>query len=578
MSNLVAGREMDVMLHVVVPMRDGVGLATSVFLPKTPRPCPVALVRTAYNRMGPAGWASGLVRRGIGLVVQDVRGRYDSPGEHVPFVGEAEDGYDTVDWIVAQPWSTGDVGMLGDSYLAIVQMLLAPLGHPALKAINPRFMSADLWRQGYYCDGALSLALVWSWLCLEVGTRTSKAGWTPLFDLPNHLRSLPLATLDERSGVGVIPAYRDYLAHYSRDAFWQGLPVREHMDRYTMPTLLTGGWYDYYPNEAFRSYAALVGNAPNAELARRHRVLIGPWTHGINSSSRLGHVDFGPQALAENDASERWLACLLNGRSASDFQAAPIRIFVMGINQWRDEYEWPPARMRPTAFHLDSAGAANSLLGDGRLCATPPAADAADRYTYNPANPVPTLGGNHSVGPYNPGLYDICLPGPYDQRPNERRDDVLTYTTPPLADALETIGPVVVRLFAASSAPDTDFVARLCDVHPDGRSINITEGVLRGRFRRRHWDRPEPLAPGAVLEWEIHLQPTAHVFLAGHRIRLDVTSSNFPLWDRNLNTGGAPHLECEWRCAEQSVHHGPSHPSRVILPVVPHHRDTPCGT
>ncbi len=569
MAGAVRGREMDVILHAVVPMRDGVRLATSVFLPRGECPCPVALVRTAYNRMGVAGWADGLARRGIGLVVQDTRGRYDSEGTHVPFVGEDADGWDTLDWIVAQPWSNGRVGMMGDSYLAIVQMLLAPLRHPALKVINPRFMSGDLWRQGYYCDGALSLALTWSWLCLEVGARTSKAAFTPRLDLERLLKSLPIESLDERAGVGVVPAWRQYAAHFARDAFWQGMPVRERMDSYAVPTLLTAGWYDYYPNEAFRNYEALVRGADTPELARQHRVLVGPWTHGMNASTRLGHLDFGPEALRENDSSARWLECLLKGRPVEEFQKAPIRLFVMGANRWRDEYEWPLARTLFTDLHLDSDGAANTLLGNGRLRTTPSSREAADRYLYDPENPVPTLGGNHSVGPYNPGLYDMCLPGPYDQRPNERRDDLLVYSGETLSEDLEVIGPVVLRLWAATSAPDTDFVARLCDVFPDGRSINVTEGVLRGRFRRRQWDRPEPLEPGKVVEWEIHLQPTAYLFRAGHRLRLDVTSSNFPLWDRNLNTGGNPATETRAQPADQAVWHGGRYSSRLILPVIP---------
>ena len=570
MSSVATGKEMDVILHTFVPMCDGARLATSVFLPKGRRPCPVVLVRTAYNRLGPVGgWADGLVRSGIGFVSQDTRGRYDSDGVHVPFVGEDRDGYDTLDWIVAQPWSNGNVGMMGDSYLAIVQMLLAPLQHPALKAINPRFMSGDLWRQAYYCDGAFSLALVWSWLCLEVGARTTKAVLTPRLDLDALLLSLPLQSLDERAGVGVIPAYRNYAAHHARDAFWQGMPVREHMDRYNVPALLTAGWFDYYPNETFRNYEALMRGAATPELARSHRVIVGPWTHGINAATRLGQLDFGAEALRENDSSTRWLTCMLEGRPAEEFQRAPIRLFIMGANRWRDEQEWPLARTVFTDYYLDSDGVANTLYGDGRLSTQPAARECADRYTYDPANPVRTLGGNHSVGPYNPGLYDMCLPGPYDQRSNERRDDVLVYTGDVLDQDLEVTGPVVVRLLASTSAPDTDFVARLCDVYPDGRSMNVTEGVLRGRFRRRVWDRPEPLTPGTALEWEIHLQPTAQVFLAGHRIRLQITSSNFPLWDRNLNTGGDPATETRLARAEQTVHHGPAFRSRLILPVVP---------
>ena len=289
-------------------------------------------------------------------------------------------------------------------------------------------------------------------------------------------------------------------------------------------------------------------------------MIIGPWTHGINYSSVLGEVDFGAEALRENDATQRWLDCLLHERAPREFQEAPIRIFVMGANLWRDEYEWPLARAHSVKYYLH----------EGRRLSTecPREAESQDGYRYDPDNPVPTLGGNHSVGPYNPGLYNFVKPGPYDQRPVETRPDVMVYTSDVLECDTEVTGPVTLKLYASSSARDTDFVARLTDVYPDGRSMNITEGVIRARFREDVWGPPKLMEPGTVYAFTVDLQVTSNVFKKGHRIRLDITSSNFPLWDRNLNTGNDPGTDTTMMVAQQTIHHDAARPSHLVLPVV----------
>lgn len=547
---------MPTVLHnVPVPMGDGVRLATTVCLPEGDGPFPTVLVRTAYNRI--PGTGGEFTSRGYAYVVQDVRGRYDSQGEYYPFINEERDGGECLDWLMAQPWCSGRVAMFGDSYLAATQFYAALSGRPGLCAINPRFMAGDCWRRAYYAGGAFSLGLTWSWLCFECGSRISHAGIMPQFDVPAILRSLPVAEMDVAGGAGVVPAYRDYARNASYGPHWEPLNVRERFAEIQVPAFLVGGWYDYYPGEAFANYAALLRTS-SPELRGRHRVLVGPWTHGMNASSTLGEVDFGPEALGENDCTMRWLECMLEGRDASEFQQAPIRLFVMGANTWRDEQEWPLARTRWTDLHL---------RGGGRLTVEAPGEESPDEYCYDPADPVPTLGGNHSIGPYNPGLYEMALPGPYEQSRIEARPDVLTYTTEPLERDLEVTGPVSVTLFASSSAPDTDFVARLADVHPDGRSINITEGVIRARFRNGLWDAPALMEPGRIYEFTIDLEATSNLFLAGHRLRLQITSSCFPLWDRNLNTGGDPATDTTWQVADQRIHHDTAHPSRIRLPV-----------
>lgn len=556
-----------------VPMRDGVLLAADVYLPAdSDGPFPVMLVRTAYGRrlideqVLPQQW----VDRGFAVVAQDVRGRWDSEGTFYPFVHEASDGVDTLDWIADQPWCNGSIGMTGNSYLAAVQWYVAPEQHPALRSLNPRFMAGDVWQNGYYCNGAFSFALTFSWLCLEVSQRTSAAGMLPMFDVSALLRRLPLIDMDKRLGIAPAAIYRDFAARETRDGFWQSLDVRPAMNRFRVPVLLTAGWYDYYPGETFKNYAALVAAAPTPDLAAQHRLIVGPWTHGIHGGSALGEIDFGPAAVQEADHSLRWHEALLQAGDVNRFSAAPIRLFVMGRNQWRDEQEWPLKRTRWTRFYLRSGGCAADAPEDGRLdVAAPPAGEPADRYIYDPDDPVPTLGGNHSVGPYNPGLYELCLPGPYDQRSVERRRDVLVYTTATLERDTEVTGPVAVTLWIASTAPDTDFVARLTDVHPDGRSMNLTEGILRVRYRDRQWAEPTPMEPGTVYRIEIELQPTSHVFFAGHRIRLAVTSSCFPLWDRNLNTGESSTGGTRVQTARQTIYHDGERPSHLLLPVIP---------
>jgi len=552
-----SARDCRLLRHVPVPMRDGVTLATTVYLPEAEGCYPTVLVRTAYNRVPLQG--VDFARRGMAFVVQDVRGRYGSDGDFYPFLHEAQDGEDTLDWLVAQPWCNGRVGMFGDSYLAATQFYAANTGHPALAALNPRFMAGDCFRRAYYCDGAFSLGLTWSWLAFECSARTSEAAFMPLYDVRELLQSLPLLDLDERSGAGVVPWYRDYVSHTRYDEQWAPLNVRKDFAAVRAPMLLIGGWYDYYAGETFRNYEALRAAAPTDEVRDSHRLLVGPWTHGVNSVSTLGELDFGPAALAENGATMRWLECLLQGGAPAEAQAAPVRLFVMGRNEWRDEWEWPIARTRYEDWHLRA---------DGRLAREAPGDEPPDQYTYDPADPAPTHGGNHSIGPYNPGLYEMAPPGPYDQREIEARADVLSYTSDVLREDLEVTGMVTVTLFAASSAPDTDFVARLCDVYPDGRSINLTEGVIRARFREGVWGEPKLMEPGTVTEFTINLDATSNVFLAGHRLRLDVTSSNFPLWDRNLNTGGDGVTETTWQVARQTIHHDAARPSRVRLPVV----------
>ncbi|MCX7704868.1 MAG: CocE/NonD family hydrolase [bacterium] len=545
-----------VMRNVKIKMRDGVKLATNVFLPDGNGPWPVVLVRTAYNRnfVSPVDFLT----KNIAVVVQDCRGRYASEGIFYPFVKEEKDGYDTLEWIASQPWCNGKIGMYGASYLAATQFFAVISGSKRLSVLCPQFMTGDGWKQAYYCNGALSLGLTWSWLCFETNSRTSEAQTMPVFDVNKILKSLPIIELDKKTGAGLVKSYRDFVTNNVYNSFWKRFSLSGHFEKFQIPVLLIAGWYDYYPGEMFKIFQQLKKHSKIKEIAESHRIIVGPWTHGVNSSTILGEIDFGSQALQENDATVRWLDCILHGKNACEFQKAPIRIFVMGKNCWQDEYEWPPARVKYEKWYIHAGG-----LLDKKV----PTDEKQDEFDYNPEDPLPVIGGNHSIGSYNPGLYEIAKPGPYDQRVLESRKDVLVYTSDVLKKNMEIIGPVSFVLFASSSAPDTDFVVKLADVYPDGKSINISEGIIRARFRNDIWGQPVLMKPGRVYKFHIEMMPTAYLFKKGHRIKVYITSSNFPLWDRNLNTGKDPARDTSFQIAHQKIFHDSFRPSHIIFPI-----------
>jgi hypothetical protein len=558
--------EVRIRRDVKVAMRDGVRLSCNLYLPDAPGEFPVVMERSPY---GGSGCESGTfyARRGYAFVQQDCRGRFDSEGEFRPFEADARDGYDTLDWLCEQPWCNGRVGMYGLSYMAIVQWLLAPEGHPALQAMVPNVMPCDPWKRGYWCDGAFSLALSSLWLCLEVSSRTSDLDMIPAYDLDRFFRHLPLITMDEYAGRPT-QVWRDYVRHSRYDDFWEAVSTHTKYDRIPQPVFLMGGWYDYYAGEAFRAFCGLRDTAASDAIRRRRKIIIGPWSHIISTSPRLGELDFGEASFIDvNALALRWFDALLKDTDTGLLGEPPVTIFVMGANQWRQENEWPLARTQYTDYYLHSGGRAGIEPEDGTLEVRPPGDEPPDRYTYDPDDPVPTVGGNHSI--CWAAAYHVIAPGPFDQRKVEARQDVLVYSTRPLEAPLEVTGPVRVTLYAATDAPDTDWTAKLVDVHPDGRAMNVTEGVRRARFRQHVHGPPQLIEPGRVYEYTIELQPTSIVFLRGHRIRLDVTSSNFPLWDRNPNTGHEQGMDAELRIAHQTVRHDARHPSWITLPVIP---------
>ena len=555
-------------------MRDGVVLRADVYRPDAAGSYPVLLQRTPYSKNDDSYVAGfrALAARGFIVVVQDTRGRYTSDGVARPH-DEAEDGFDTIRWARTLSGSSGKVGMWGGSYLATTQLLAATLQPEGLTALFPSSSYSsryDMVFQGgaFYLNDGLGWNLGQAVdmrrrvLTPEVN-RDNPIGLTA--DQRTTLRDrwlwhLPLKSLDALGLKRFAPGYFDMLAHPSYDAFWQRFDIEAQHRRFEAPAFHLTGWYDTLLTGTLRNFAGLRAHAAT-DVARRHqRLVVGPWTHARPTlqSTKVGDVDFGPQAgFSAQQAYEQWFDRWLRGRGSAEAEsAAPVRIFVMGENKWRDEHEWPLSRARATPYYLHSGGRANSLNGDGVLGTNPPADEAPDRYTYDPKNPVPTgaIGGYSRI--------------PSDQRPTEGRADVLVYTTPPLAENLEVTGPLSVTLWIASSARDTDFTAKLVDVRPDGTARAINDGILRVRYRRSK-SRPVLLTPGEPTEITIDIGATSNVFMAGHRIRLDISSSNFPRFDRNPNTGGAFGEDADLRQAAQTIFHDAQHPSRLVLPVVP---------
>jgi putative CocE/NonD family hydrolase len=551
-----------------VPMRDGVTLSADLYLPDGgDGPWPTLLARTPYDNNLQLEQGVFWAQHGYAYVAQDVRGRYDSDGAFVPWIHETDDAADTLDWLGDQPWCDGKVGMSGGSYLGQVQWQAAFTGHPLLKAIAPRVIGANLHDSPHYQGGAFGLGVNATW-----GWRTMGRSMQRIdpFDWPRLLRTLPLRDVDAVSGKRH-PAWRDWIAHPDYDDYWRQLAVSEHYEHIGVPVFQVGGWYDLYAAGTMENFVGMRERGATP-LAREHqRVVMGPWTHTQAGSSppgttHAGERDFGADSLFDTRAMElAWFDRWLKGKQAETAEA-PITLFVMGANRWRDEWEWPLARTVWTPMYLHSGGQANSLRGDGTLSTVPPGDEPPDEFVYDPAHPVATLGGCNCCNP------EVIPWGVYDQLPIEVREDILVYTTAPLPTDMEVTGPIIVRLFAATDGPDTDFTAKLVDVFPDGTAYNLCDGIIRGRYSASP-ATSQLLEPGRIYEFEIDLWVTANVFKAGHAIRLEVSSSNFPRFDRNPNTGGPFGQDAELRVARQQVFHDVARASHLMLPVIPSESD-----
>ncbi len=552
--------DVQVRFDVRVPMRDGITLAADIYQPKsvsdTIERLPVILTRTPYTRLndGMLIVARYFAERGYVFVAMDVRGRGDSDGVFRPYQHEASDGYDAIEWCAAQPWSDGNVGTIGSSYPGVVQWLAALEQPPHLKAMVVRVTPSDPFVE---TPTGLPSPMSLCWLHYVSGrmNQTMEAvDWTQVY---SHL---PLLTMDERAG-RFNPHWREQIEHAQLEEYWEPLRYQQKFDRVHVPVLHISGWYDDEQIGTPLNYTGMTQQAATPEARRHQRLIMGPWGHVVNSTTRLGSIDFGPQSLIDLRSEElRWFNRWLKGYTFDvEPDSSPVRIFVMGTNEWRDEREWPLARTRWTPFYLHSAGRANSRYGNGSLSIhSPTTEEPFDSYRYDPANPVPFI--------TDPTSSQIG--GPDDYSAIERRDDMLVYVGDPLSEPMEVTGPVRVELYASSSAPDTDFTAKLVDIWPSGFTQRLCDGMVRARFRDG-LDRPSLIEPGKVYKYYIDCWNTSQVFKIGHRIGLEIASSAFPKYDRNLNTGAPLGVTTEMKVAEQRIYHDVEHPSAIILPLIP---------
>ncbi|MBI4233386.1 MAG: CocE/NonD family hydrolase [Chloroflexi bacterium] len=612
---------------VMVPMRDGVRLATDIYFParegkRLPGPFPVVLQRTPYGKTDPdrvERHCRHFARSRYVAILQDCRGCFNSEGEHSFLAQEAQDGYDTVEWLVRQPWCNGKIGIFGTSYMSWTQSALATQNPPGLACMMPNMGGWNAHTSSVRQGGAMELRWL-AWAFWHSGTNPNRSlksePWTDAAlakaDFRDWLCRLPLRP--GHSPLALVPPYERWaLAIYSTGeytSFWKqpGYAIEEYLRQHAdVPIYLSGGWYDSYTRSTLEAFVAL-STAKKGPV----KVLIGPWTHGEKTMqvSYAGDTDLGPQAALPSLEAfrlrwfDRWLRGLPNGAE----QDPPVKLFVMGGGtgrktaegrldhggSWREEAEWPLARTRSTSHYLH---------GDGTLSPeAPPIRRSSTTFTFDPAEPVPTIGGNLSsldyLKPLPPNVDPRTVPptlrrepitpnGGWDQRerpglfgckppylPLAARPDVLVFQTPPLQRDVEVTGPTAVKLWVSSSAPDTDFTAKLIDVYPpnqdypEGYALNLADSIVRARYRNDR-EKGELLNPGEVYPLTITLYPTSNLFKKGHRIRLDISSSNFPRFDINPNTGEPIGQHRRSQVAENTVHHDAEHPSHIVLPIIP---------
>ncbi len=550
--------EVKVEMDVKVPMRDGVQLSTNIYRPDVAGKFPVILIRTPYGKGDEKNWVGHFfAKRGYAVVSQDTRGRSGSEGEFEPFSNEASDGYDAQEWAGTQVWSNGKIGTTGSSYTGYTQWAPAPLRSKHLVAMFAAYTYGGIY-EAVYPGGAFQYH-TFAILAIVMDSRPEERAALRERDFDKMLQHLPLMTLDEHAIGREIPYLRNWLSHPGYDEYWEPASIRDKYEAIQVPIYNIGGWYDILSKDTLTEFNG-VRNLSGSPTARENQyVIMSPGAHGgTGANGKVGEIEFGEHARIDLwELRLRWFDYWLKGVDTGVKDIAPVRIFVMGENVWRDEQEWPLARTRYTKYYFHSNGKANTLSGDGKLNTEPPDDEPSDSYVYDPENPVPTAGGNNVFAPV----------GPMDQRSVEEREDVLVYTTPELTEDIEATGPISVELYAETTAEDTDFTAKLVDVYPDGRAINLCDGIIRARYRESTRE-PKLIEPGRIYKYTIDLAVTSNVFKKGHRIRVEISSSNFPRFDRNPNTGNTFAQDAGMIPATQKIYHDAEHPSHILLPVI----------
>ncbi len=554
-------------LGVFIPMRDGVKLSSDFYFPDAKGKFPTILIRTPYNNSTPRydRYGKFYASRGYVVVIQDCRGRYDSEGEWYPFVGEEYDGYDTVEWIAKQPWNNGKIGMTGVSYVGYVQWMAAIEQPPHLTCIFSYGSPSNIYGDTWFSYGTLYLMDSITWAFLMDGHTNQNMGVNDWLNLKDYL---PLMTLDEFFS-RKIGFWKDWLSHPNYDEYWEKQGLKGRYSQISVPSVTVTAWYDDGQHGSLENYYGIMREG--TEYAKKNaKLIIGYWRHGgpyphtKNYYTKLGAFDFGNDALFDLESYElRWFDYWLKGYQNNIMNEPKVKLFILEKNEWRDEKEWPLPDTKYTKYYLHSGGRANTLYGDGGLDTNAPGKEPPDKYTYDPADPVPSVRGGT-------GARGGISSDPIDQRINEKRKDVLCYTSDVLQDDLEVTGSIKIILYAASSAVDTDFCGKLVDVHPNDAAYNVcyaASGLLSARFRES-LEKPSLIKPEKVYKYEIELRPTGIVFKKGHRIRVEISSSDFPLFNRNLNTGKDPYTSTEMVKANQTIYHTAEYPSHIILPVI----------
>ena len=548
--------------HRAIPMRDGVTVYADVYRPERDGRFPTIVVRTPYGvqreNVGVHDRLIQLAKMGYAIVNTDVRGRYESEGAWDPFRFEARDGYDVVEWAAKQPWSTGKVAMQGGSYLGHVQWATLGEQPPSLVAAFPAVASTNLYANWITQGGAFHLAFNFGWGVVRMPYRIMQPQWyftgpdaAPELRYEELLKHLPLETMDERAFNHPVKHWRDWVAHESYDEYWKAVSDEEKFAQVNVPVMTQGGWFDIFLPGTINGFVGVRKHGANERARSLTRMVIGPWGHG--PTRKYGDLDFGPDAdrtLFQYE--QRWHDFHMKGVKNGVDTEAPVQIFYMGVNRWRGEQDWPVPGTQFTRWHLQPGGALAP--------AAPTSADGATTYRYDPNDPVPTTGGNNCCG-------SPTIAGPVDQAPLDARRDIVRFTSDVLKAPVTIAGPVSMDLHATTDGRDTDWMVKLIDVHPDGKAYPMAEGILRARFREG-LDTPQLLTPGQAYRYTVDLIGTAVVFQPGHRIRVDITSSNFPQFDRNLNTGDPLGKGTQPRVAQQTIHHSASKPSAIVLPVV----------
>lgn len=562
-------------------MRDGVVLRADIYRPDDSERHPAIVTRTPYDKSMSAGSRDFMspisaAFAGYAVVIQDTRGRFASEGEWTLQMPEGADGYDTVEWVAAEPWCDGNVGMTGGSYLANVQWQTAIENPPHLKAISPSIGQASPLITEVRMSGAMDLELVVSWIAfmaVDMIDKMEKEGRDvskmremierALFNPEEVCYYLPLKDIPHFQFEGLSEAFAGWIAS---DTLLDTLPSEDALywsyDKVKVPCFHAGGWYDIYAGGVFKSFLSMREKGGSERAREAQHVLYGPWAHWVTLPPFVGGLHFGPVASGIMALlHESHIVFFDKYLRGMDIDIPTVRYFVMGRDRWENADTWPLPQTKWERFYLHSKGRSNSAAGDGLLSREEAGSEPPDIFVYDPRFPVPTLGGRTLPT-------GRLVPGPFDQTPIEKRSDILCYTTPELDEDLEVTGPLVLHLFAATSARDTDVMAKLIDVHPNGTAYNVAEGFIRARYRKSVI-HPELVNPGEVYEYFIDMAATSIVFRRGHRIRIDITSSNFPRVDRNMNTGNAFGQDAEGVPAVQTIYHQSDYASYIDLPVIP---------